>query len=51
MTQLRSIHLPKFRIIELTCTKEIGRIIHEKLITDTKKKLRSHHFIEENELR
>ena len=37
-------------MIEFTCAKDIGRIIHEK-IAHTQKTLRSHNFIEKNTLR
>ena len=37
-------------MIEFTCTNDICRII-EKQIADTKKTLRSHHFIEKEKLR
>ena len=39
----------KIRMIEFTCTKDLCMIIHENK-SDTKKKLRSHHFIGEEKL-
>ena len=37
-------------MILFTCTKDLCRILHEKN-TDSKKTLRSHHFIEKEKLR
>ena len=38
-------------MIKFTCTKELFRIIHGKIISDTKNTLRAHYFIEKYKLR
>ena len=47
---VKSYLFSKFRMIQFTCTKDICRIIHKKLISDTKNTLHSHHCIEKDKL-
>ena len=37
-------------MIKFTCTKDLFRIIYGKIISDTKKTLRTHHFIEREKI-
>ena len=44
-------YFPVFRMIQFTCTKDICRILHRKENADTKRTLRSHHYIKIEKLR